>query len=140
MSAIDQSASVLIRAEPMRAPSMKKYKFNSVHTSRKARSSLKLYTVPISVDCEMYTTRGRTPCSHGCAATTVRTSAGVSLPCVTVTGMTLCPVASIAPVSLAKICPVCAEITASKGRSMDDSTVRLACVPPLRKCTATSGA
>ncbi|MNI53220.1 hypothetical protein D3C73_1080430 [compost metagenome] len=64
---------------------------------------------------------------------TVVTSLGVNFPSEVSTVMTLCPVASIAPVSFADICPVFALITASWIRKRKDMTRRFVCVPPDKK-------
>ena len=53
---------------------------------------------------------------------------------------TLWPVASTAPVSWTWMCPVTGEMTPWWGRSAARITVKLAWVPPTRKCTPASGA
>ena len=66
-------------------------------------------------------------------------SFGLNFPSNVSTPWTLCPVASIAPVSLVKMWPVCAEITLSWGFKILEITIKLAWVPPLTKWTLESG-
>ena len=49
------------------------------------------------------------------------------------TDIILCPVASIAPASLPKICPISIDMIASCERKIDEIIIRFACVPPVTK-------
>ena len=93
-----------VSATPSRAPSAYSSRLFSRHTSCSAFSSALVYTVPTSVDCEIYTTRGFTICGAMlCSASTARTPSGRTLPSSSGMTSTLCPVASMAPVSWTKI-------------------------------------
>ena len=107
-------------------------------TSRSARSSVRLYTVPISVGWEMYTTRGCTICSSVCASTTACTPSGSTFPSREAAMHTLCPLPSTVPVSCTLMWPPCAAIAASYGRMNALRATMFALVPPIIICTAAS--
>ena len=99
---------------------------------------------PPSVGWEMYTMPGCVICrrlgSFQWAAAHSRTCPAVSLPSGEASSITLCPVASTEPASCTEMWPSVGAMTPWCGRSAAHITMKLACVPPMRKWTAASGA
>ena len=101
-------------------------------------NSFLVYNVPTSVGLEIYTILGCTICSSVCVSNAFCINSTVNLPSSQGIANTLCPVASIAPVSWTLIWPVSAAITAWYGFKQWEIVTKFVCVPPTKKCTSQS--
>lgn len=103
-------------AAPSLAPSTNRISPFSRHTALIFSSSASEYTVPFSVGWEMYTIAGWGWCSCVASAQWASTRSRICSALIFPSGlgsvMTLCPVASMEPVSCTAMCPVSAAITA----------------------------